>query len=137
MALLASEGIPHDDLVLILIDQDGEAMAAAHEAPQLASMPPRHREPGGRDAVGRLQGGSEDVWRWLPREAEEDLLEEILIVQRGHRHRTSIVIVEDLRCGVLRQCGTPQPLGIHTSPGTAATTTNKCNNQWTSYSIWL
>jgi hypothetical protein len=34
--------------------------------------------------------------RRLRREAEEDLLEEILIVQRGHRQRTSIVIVQDL-----------------------------------------
>lgn len=35
---------------------------------------------------------------WLWREAEEDLMEEILVFQRGHRRRPgiSIVIIEDL-----------------------------------------
>ena len=34
--LLAGEGIPNEDLTLIVINQDGEAMAAAYEGPVLA-----------------------------------------------------------------------------------------------------
>jgi hypothetical protein len=49
--LLAGEGIPHDNLMSV-IDQDGEAVAAAKEAPEMARVSALgHGEPLGRDAV--------------------------------------------------------------------------------------
>lgn len=50
--LLASERIPHEDLALIVIDQDGETVAAAHEDPVAVDL--RRGEAGGRDVVGRV-----------------------------------------------------------------------------------
>jgi hypothetical protein len=125
--LLAGEGIPHDNLALIAIDQDGEAVTAAHEAPLLTwAVSLRQGKTGVRDAVRRVQGGSEERLRsnlfceeaeqrrltvvfpeafeklgvgedaapkladergarkrgGLRREAEEDLLQKELVVQR-------------------------------------------------------
>jgi hypothetical protein len=125
VVLLAGERIPHNELVLVVIGQDGEAVAAAQEAPLVTGvMALRQEEAGGRDAVGRFQNGREKScctnepceeaqqrrlpvvlakaayelgvgddaapWlahrgcsregRWLRREAEEDLLEEVIVV---------------------------------------------------------
>jgi hypothetical protein len=33
VAVPAGEGIPHENLTLMVVDKDGEAMVAAHEAP--------------------------------------------------------------------------------------------------------
>jgi hypothetical protein len=130
VAVPAGEGIPHENLTLMVVDQDGEAMAAACEAPiPVGAVDPRQREAGGRDAVGRVEDGREDdrvhaeipneeaeqrrlpvalaetgeelgagedaspaladeggagEGRRLRREAEEDLLQEVLVFQRRH-----------------------------------------------------
>jgi hypothetical protein len=55
--------IPHDNLLLIVIDQDGEAMAATHETPlHTWVLALRHGEAAGRDAVGRVKNRIEDYW---------------------------------------------------------------------------
>jgi hypothetical protein len=121
----------------MVIDQDGEAMAAALEEPLLVGLgatDPRQVEAGVLDAVGRVQDGREDgvgaeiryeeaeqrrlpvalaepgeklgtgkdaspslaneggagEGRRLRREAEEDLLQEVLIFQRRHNRGTEV-----------------------------------------------
>ena len=62
MALLAGESIPHDNRTLIVIDQNSEAMAAAKEVPMpTGALALRHGEAHSRDAVRRVQDGSEHV----------------------------------------------------------------------------
>lgn len=78
-------------------------------------------------APARANKGGTGECGWQRSEADEDFLEEILIVQRRWRG-TSIVVI--LGYGASRHCGTPQPLAIHTwiDPERAA---KKHSNQWT------
>jgi hypothetical protein len=70
--LLAGEGIPHDNLALIAIDQDGEAVTAAHEEPLfIGAVSLRQGKAGVRDAVRRVQGGSEERGNMACEEAEQ------------------------------------------------------------------
>ena len=72
--LLASERIPHDGLTPTPVDQDGKAVAAAHETPlPHGASSLWHRETIGMDAVRCVQDGIEvaDYVITLVEEADE------------------------------------------------------------------
>jgi hypothetical protein len=61
-AVLAGDWVPHDNPAPAVIDEDGEAVAAAAEVPAVVTFAaPWHGEPSGGDAIGRAQGRAEDV----------------------------------------------------------------------------
>ena len=61
--LSASEGVPHEGLAILLVDQNSEAMAAAHEGPGFVVVCAAlgQVEAGGRDTARRVQYGSEAI----------------------------------------------------------------------------
>jgi hypothetical protein len=59
-APLTGDGVPHEDLGAVPVEEKGEAVPAVHEAQALAGAM-RLGESPGRDAVGRVQRGSEAI----------------------------------------------------------------------------
>jgi hypothetical protein len=55
---MTGDGVPHEDLGAVPVEEKGEAVPAIHEAQALAGAL-RQGEPRGGDAVGRVQRGSE------------------------------------------------------------------------------